>query len=104
MQQEGCNSTFSHGRRCNGAAQAANAGYKIIKAKNGDDVEQAFYDIGGATSTIGLSVLGAKGSLKQAGIETEDFHIFKRLQNVLKSAKALAQESLMTFKTGFFQG
>lgn len=86
-----------------GTAQAANAGYKIIKAKNGDDVEKAFYEIGGATSTIGLSAWGAKGSLKQAGIETEGLSHLQAVAKCFKSAKALAQESLMTFRTGFFK-
>ena len=42
--------------------------YEIANAQNSQDIENAFYDFGGATSTIGLSIVGAKPSLKQAGI------------------------------------
>jgi hypothetical protein len=47
-----------------GAVQAGTAIYKMATAKDGDDIEKAFYDAGAATGTIGLSVVGAKASLK----------------------------------------
>lgn len=43
-----------------GGYQACKAGYKLATAKDGDDKEKAFYDAGSATTTIGLSLLGAK--------------------------------------------
>lgn len=86
-----------------GGMQTIQAGYKIMKAKNGDDIEKAFFDIGGATSTIGLSIYGAKSSLGQAGIEAKNLSPLNATIKCFKSAKALAQESLMTFKTGFYK-
>lgn len=43
-----------------GGYQACKAGYKMATAKDGDDMEKAFHDAGSATTTIGLSLLGAK--------------------------------------------
>lgn len=86
-----------------GAVQAGQAAYKIAKAKNGDDVEKAFYDIGGATGTIGLSVMGAKTSLKQAGVATEGLNSFSATAKCFTTAKSTATESAMTFKTGYFK-
>lgn len=45
---------------------------KIINAKNGDEAERAFEDLGSGALTVGLSVIGAKPALKAAGYtETE---------------------------------
>jgi len=86
-----------------GACQAAKGAYKIVKAKNGDDIEKAFYDIGGATGTIGLSVMGAKGALKSAGMSTKGLNPLSATAKCFTSSKSLAVESLTTFKNGYFK-
>lgn len=86
-----------------GAVQATDAVVKIASAKNGDDVEEAFYDIGGATSTIGLSAWGAKGSLKQANVCTEGLDVIKATKKCFTSAPDLVGESLEVFKSGYYK-
>lgn len=86
-----------------GAVQAGSAAVKIATAKNGDDIEKAFYDVGGATSTIGLSVLGAKGALKQANVETEGIKAFGAVKKCFTSSKDLAKESFDVFKSGHYK-
>lgn len=86
-----------------GAMQAGEGAYKIIKAKNGDDIEKACYDIGGATSTIGLSMMGAKSSLKQANLEPSGFNFLTATQKCFTSSKTLATESLDVFKSGYYR-
>ena len=50
---------------------------KILKAKNGDDTEKAFVDIGAGSSGIGLSLLSAKASLKQSHMVINDLDPFQ---------------------------
>ena len=52
-----------------GAIQAGKAVYKAVTAKDGDDVEKAFYDAGAATTSIGLSLIGAR-ALKASAAKT----------------------------------
>lgn len=86
-----------------GTAQAAKGIYNIASARNGDDVEKAFFDIGGATSILGLSVLGAKGSLKQANIETESLSPFDATKKCFTSAGKFIEESTKVFKSGYYR-
>lgn len=86
-----------------GALQAGKAVYNIASAKNGDDVEKAFYDIGGATGAIGLSLLGAKASLKQAGVATENLDTFSATAKCFKDSKSFLTESSDAFTTGHFK-
>lgn len=86
-----------------GALQAGKAVYHIAKAKNGDDVEKAFYDIGGATGAIGLSLLGAKASLKQVGVVTENLDTFSASAKCFKDSKSFLAESADAFTTGHFR-
>ena len=86
-----------------GALQGAKGVYKLATAKNGDDVEKAFYDVGGATGAVGLSVLGAKGSLDSAAIKTRGLNAFSSTSKCFTSAKAQAVESFNTFKNGYFK-
>lgn len=53
-----------------GGFQVAKGGYKLLTARNGDEAERAFYDVGAGTAAIGLSALGAKASLRTAGLAT----------------------------------
>lgn len=86
-----------------GAIQASEAAYKIIKSKNGDDTEKAFFEIGCATSTIGLSLIGVKSSLKQANIETDGLGLWKSTQKCLYSFKNIAKECIDVFKSGYYK-
>ena len=86
-----------------GVIQAGKAVVKIIDAKNGDDVEKAFYDVGGATSTIGLSLWGAKGSLKQANIKVGSMDTIAATKKCFTSSKDLAVESFDVFKSGYYK-
>lgn len=86
-----------------GALQAGKAVVEIASAKNGDDVEKAFYDIGGATSTIGLSVIGAKGALKQANVESEGLNLLSSTKKCITSVKDLSIESFKVFKSGYYK-
>lgn len=86
-----------------GAFQAGKGIYKIATAKNGDDVEKAFYDVGGATSTIGLSVAGAKASLKQANFETGDLNLLTATKKCFTASKDCAVDSIGSFTSGAFK-
>lgn len=86
-----------------GVIQAGKAAYNIAKAKNGDDIEKAFFDIGGATGALGLSLFGAKASLRQAGMETEGMNAFNGVAKCFKNAKTFVGESVETFKSGYFK-
>lgn len=86
-----------------GTFQAGKAIYEIATAKNGDDVEKAFYDIGGATSTIGLSITGAKASLKQANIETENLSLLSATKKCFTVSKDCAVDSVGSFTSGAFK-
>ena len=86
-----------------GVFQAGKALVDLSKAQNGDDIEKAFYDVGGATSTIGLSVLGAKSSLKQAGINTEKINFLTAVKKCFTNSKNLTVDSLKVFKSGYYK-
>ena len=85
-----------------GALQAGKAAIEIAQAKNGDDVERAFFDLGGATSTVGLSLIGAKTSLKQANLETKGLNALSSAKKCFTSLKERTEESCDVFKSGYF--
>ncbi len=86
-----------------GALQAGKAISSIITAKNGDDIEKAFYDVGGATTSLTLSAIGAKTSLKQANIETKGLSIINSIKKCFTSSKDLSIECFKVFKSGYFK-
>ncbi len=86
-----------------GTIQAGKAVYDIVTAKNGDDYEKAFYNAGGATSTIGLSVLGAKSALKQAGVNTKGLGFLSSIKKCFTSSKNLSIDCFKVFKTGHYK-
>ena len=86
-----------------GVVQAGGAVYKIIKAKDGDDIEKAFYDVGAATSTIGLSLSGAKSSLKRASIETEGLNALSSAKKCITSIKDMSIEGFNVIKSGYYR-
>ncbi|OGI01409.1 MAG: hypothetical protein A2Y25_00450 [Candidatus Melainabacteria bacterium GWF2_37_15] len=83
-----------------GAVQAGTAIHKAVKAKNGDDKEKVFFDAGEATSSIGLSVSGARAALKLAGISTERLNLFSATGKCIKLSPKALKTSYDTFTTG----
>lgn len=71
--------------------------YKVLKSKNGDNTEKAFFDIGMGSSGLGLSLLGAKNSLKQAHISINDLEHVQAglLVKNMNPAKALVENIKM---------
>lgn len=53
-----------------GTFVAARAGYKMLAAQNGDDMEKAFYDVGEAAVTLVPTAWGARASLHAAAKAT----------------------------------
>jgi len=86
-----------------GIIQAGKTAYKFIKAKNGDDVEKAFYDAGAVTSTLGLSVIGAKSSLKQANIDTKNMSAVKATIECFKNTPKSLKTSGLKFTSGEYK-
>lgn len=86
-----------------GTVQAGKAVYKVVTAKNPDDVEKAFYNLGEATSAVGLSAIGAKTSLRQANFETEGLSVLNAVKKCFTSSKDLIKESFNVFKSGYFK-
>lgn len=81
-----------------GAFEGVKGIYKIATAKNGDDVEKAFLDIGTATSSIGLSFLGVKTSLKTAGITTEGMSNTQAVVSCFKNLPESIRQSYANIK------
>jgi hypothetical protein len=86
-----------------GAFQGGKGIHHLLTAKNGDEREQAFYDLGGATSAIGLAPLGAKTSLKGinhfSAEEIGGMSAFKATLENVKAVPASIRESVQTVKT-----
>lgn len=86
-----------------GTLQGAKAIYKFASAKNNKEREDSFYDAGGACGTIGLSTLGAKGTLRLSGIKTKGMSSFKATLECLKDFKNSAKECFEIFKSGHYK-
>lgn len=96
-----------------GAVQAGTAVYKIATAKDGDDVEKAFYDAGAATGTIGLSVVGAKASLKgisptsgmnvSSASQIKNMSLLQATIENIKLAPSSLRASVQSVRTGQFK-
>ena len=99
--------------------------YKQSHAKNDDEAKQAWQDIGAGTFTFGLSALGAKTAVKEAGITTSSdagvlssslrcitkfpgkiVDSFSAIAAKFKNAKASNTQNTSTTSTsnGFFTG
>lgn len=79
-----------------GTFQILKGGYEAISAKTDKDTEMAWENIGSGTFTLGTSILGAKNSLKAAGInKTENLNIF---QSVLKCFKEIPNSITKSYK------
>lgn len=86
-----------------GAVQAGQGVYKVATAKSGDDIEKAFYDFGGSTGAIGLSLVGAKASLKQAGVNADGMDTFSASAKCFKDAKSFIISGKESFQTGAYK-
>lgn len=86
-----------------GAYQLGHAVHSLSKAATGDDVEKTFYEFGAATSTLGLSVMGAKSSLKRANVDTEAMGALASIKKTFTSAADFIQESVSVFKSGYYK-
>lgn len=86
-----------------GGIQVVKTVADFASAKNGDDIEKAFHTAGTATSIVGLSLLGAKSSLKQAGADSEALNSFGAVKKCFTNLKTFAGESFEMFKTGYFK-
>lgn len=72
-----------------GAVEAGVGFGKLLSAKDGDDAEKAFFNIGAGSGTVGLSVLGSKSSLRAAGKDVTGMNTGEIAKlNILKSTKA----------------
>lgn len=85
-----------------GAFQGINACYKIATAKNGDDVEKAFLDIGTAITTLIPSVLGARAALTNLRINAKFmtrseaiYGVFKETPRSIKASYKITKESYL---------
>lgn len=86
-----------------GGLQVVKTVADFANAKNADDVERAFYTAGTATSVVGLSLLGAKSSLKQAGADSEALSALGAAKKCFTDIKSFAGESVEMFKTGYYK-
>lgn len=86
-----------------GVLQAGKAVYKFTSAKNGDDVEKAFYDAGSATSSLGLSLMGARASLRNAGVNTDKMTLLKAVIENFKQIPSSLSKGANAFKAGMLR-
>lgn len=85
-----------------GGVCAAKFAYKEITAKNNAERENAFYDLGEGTSTVGLSMLGAKSALRTVSIGTKEMSATAASLKCIQIAGSSSVESYQTIKTGLF--
>lgn len=85
-----------------GGVCAAKFAYKEITAKNNAERENAFYDLGEGTSTVGLSMLGAKSALRTVSIGTKEMGVASASLKCIQIAGSSSVESYQTIKTGLF--
>lgn len=78
-----------------GAYEGIKGIYKIATAKNGDDVEKAFQEFGTATSSIALSFLGVRTTLKCAGISTEEMSKTQAIVSCFKDLPGSIRNSFL---------
>lgn len=86
-----------------GGLQAATTLYQLVKAKNGDDVEKACYGAGVATSTLGLSVIGAKGALRSVNQNTSNLTTYKAITGCFKQTPKAFNNLFGAIKSNLFK-
>lgn len=83
-----------------GGYQAVNGVVKLATARNAQEAEAAFHDFGAATSVIGLSVLGARASLKPVGVNTTGMSRLGATVQNIKSIPTSLRTSWTAFRSG----
>lgn len=90
-----------------GFIQGGVAAYQIITAENGDDIERAFYGLGAASSSVGLSVWGVRASTRQlsrftalSNDQLSKTSLLRLVKLALKSAPQSASTTLRMIYTG----
>lgn len=77
--------------------------YKFATAKNGDEREEAFHDMGAGTGGLALSAVGAKASLKGAGVAADQVDNMSMIQattqNIRQTPSSIGK-SVNMFRTG----
>lgn len=68
----------------------------LYNARDNGDKKKAFYYLGAGTSDLGLSLIGAKASLKEAGIPDKEISM---IQGVKKTVKTLPDSINKTIKS-----
>lgn len=84
-----------------GSWQLLSGGYKAMAAKTDKQAEEAWENIGAGTFAVGTSALGAKSSLKAAGVKkTEDLNILKATIECFKQIPKSITKSYKMAKNG----
>ena len=84
-----------------GGIQFAKGAYKAATAKTDEEAKAAWQGIGAGTSTVAMSIAGAKASVKAAGIEGADsMSALKATAACFKNAKACVTNSINAFSSG----
>lgn len=83
-----------------GAFQVGTGVYKLATAKTAQEAENAFFDLGGGTSAIGLSVLGARASLKGVGVDTSKIGYLQATVRNFKEVPTSLSRTYSSFRTG----
>lgn len=86
-----------------GAVQTGSAILKIIKAKNADEAEKAFFEIGSAVSTLGFASVGSKFSLRNAGYPANGSSVLNSTKTCFQSVSKSLKDSLNSFITGEYK-
>lgn len=84
-----------------GLIQGGTGIYKILKAKNGDDIEKAFGDFGTATSSIGLSLCGVKSVVQKAGFTSDSASTLEAVLGCFKNAPKSILNSYKNIKSNY---
>ena len=86
-----------------GSIQLLSGGYKALTAKTDKEAEQAWESIGSGTFSVGTSALGAKTSLKAAGIDkVDDLSFINATIKCFKEIPASISKSVKMAKNGTF--
>lgn len=67
-----------------GLVQAVIAAYKIVNAKNGDDIEKSFFNIGASLSAFATTVPFAKPLLGMYGVNADKYNFFTATVKLLR--------------------
>ena len=83
-----------------GAIQLCKGIYNASKAKTDDEAKAAWQGIGAGTSAVGMSVIGSKGALKGAGVDTKGMGFLKSTIECFKQVPSSVSKSVNSFTSG----